>query len=277
MKNFKRIAGLSTLAVALALPLAANAHRSWILPASTIHSSDDAWVTVDAAISNDIFHTDYRPMRLDDISVLAPDGSRIELQNPHTGKYRSSFDLNLEQRGTYKIFTAAYGLSARWIDENGERKSWPGRGAPANQSDFATMVPANARDLEVTYSARRQETFVSSGEPSTTAIAPTGKGLELEAITHPNDLFAGETAEFRFLMDGEPAAGTEITVLAGGMRYRNQQDEILVVTDNDGIAQITWPAAGVYWLEAGYQDNRAVPPATIRRGSYIATFEVLPE
>ncbi|MEX0738831.1 MAG: DUF4198 domain-containing protein [Pseudohongiella sp.] len=261
----------------LALPIAAQAHRAWILPAATIHSSEDPWVTVDAAISNDIFHTDYRPMQLNGIKAIGPDGMAVELQNGHTGKYRSTFDINLTQRGTYKIFTASNGMTARWLDEDGQRQSWPPRGAQPNEADFAANVPADAQDLVVTRSSRRQETFITAGVPSDEVLEPEGQGFEMEPITHPNDLYAGETAEFRFLIDGEPAVGAEIIVLAGGMRYRNHQDEISVTTNADGIAEITWPDAGMYWLEASYEDDRAAPPATSRRGGYVATFEVMPE
>lgn len=275
MNNTTRLFALGSLL--LTLPIAAQAHRAWILPAATIHSSEDPWVTVDAAISNDIFHTDYRPMRTDDIQVIGPDGSAIELQNTHTGQYRSTFDLNLTQRGTYKIFTASNGLTARWVDDDGERRSWPPRGTPPNEAEFEANVPSDATDLQVTRSSRRQETFVTAGVPSDEVLQPTGQGLEMEPITHPNDLFAGETAEFRFLIDGKAAENVEIMVLAGGMRYRNHQDEITVTTGADGIAEITWPAAGMYWLEATFQDSNAAPPARERRGSYVATFEVLPE
>lgn len=42
------------------------------------------------------------------------------------------------------------------------------------------------------------------------------------------------------------------------------------------MIEITWPAAGRYWLEAEYQDDRARPPAGRRQGNYVATLEVLP-
>jgi hypothetical protein len=32
----------------------------------------------------------------------------------------------------------------------------------------------------------------------------------------------------------------------------------------------------MYWLEASVQDDKAEKPATKRRASYVATFEVLP-
>ncbi len=267
---------LSLLLAAGSLSTTANAHRSWILPAATVHSSEEPWVTFDAAISNDIFHIDYRPMRLDDVKALAPDGSHIELQNPHTGKYRSTFDLNLTQRGTYKIYTASHGLTARWETEDGERRSWPPRGSSPDPAGFQENVPQQAKNLQITESSRRQETFVTAGVPDEAVFEPQNQGLELVPITHPNDLFAGETAQFSFLIDGKPAAGVEVTVIAGGVRYRDSQDEILVKSDKQGVVEVTWPQPGMYWLEASYQDEAASPPAQQRRGSYIATFEVLP-
>src|SRR5690606_32284394 len=113
--------------------------------------------------------------------------------------------------------------------------------------------------------------------PSKTVLSVAGNGLEMQPITHPNDLFAGEQARFRFLMDGEPVAGAEVTVIPAGMRYRNSQDAITTVTDAKGLVSIAWPSAGLYYLEAEYEDERAKAPATARQGSYTASFEVLPQ
>lgn len=60
---------------------------------------------------------------------MAPDGSDVVLENGHKGKYRSVFDIELEKEGTYTIYSASSGLSARWIDDEGERQYWPPRGA----------------------------------------------------------------------------------------------------------------------------------------------------
>lgn len=268
-----------TLLVALSvgLSLGAHAHRAWILPASTVLSGDDPWVTFDAAVSNDIFHTDHAPLRLQYIQALGPDGKAVELVNGAQGKYRSTFDLNLKQAGTYKIFTASNGLNARWETDDGERRYWPQRGQVPTEEGFAKEVPRKAKNLEISQSSRRMETFVTAGSPTDVALQPTNVGLELVPITHPNDLFAGEAAEFQFLIDGKPAAGTKITVIPGGMRYRNSQEEITAETDKSGKVKITWPAAGLYWLSASYRDDNAKKPAKTRSGSYVATFEVLPE
>ena len=271
---------LSTLVlstVLLSTSFMSLAHRAWIMPAATVLSAEKPWVTFDAAVSNDIFHADHAPFLLEGVDIMAPDGSQVDLQNSTVGKYRSTFDLELNAQGTYKVYTASSGIRARWVDAEGKRKSWPARGQDADMSEFAKNVPQDAKDLIVSQSSRRIETFVTAGTPSTQVFKLTKQGLELLPITHPNDLYTAETAQFTLLIDGQPAVGAQVMVLAGGMRYRNAQDEISATTDKDGKFAITWPAAGMFWLNTSYEDNNAQAPATQRQGSYTATFEVLPQ
>ena len=143
---------------------------------------------------------------------------------------------------------------------------------------FATEVPRDARNLQVSQSVGRVETFVTNGSPNDTALKTSGKGIELVPLTHPNDLFAGEAAKFRVLVDGEPTEGVEFEIVRGETRYRNAQDEIKAVTDAKGEFTVTWPAPGMYWLEATRQDAKtSLPQARQRRLSYVATLEVLPQ
>lgn len=257
---------LLILAAAL-VSLPAHAHRAWILPGATVLSSDDAWVTFDAAISNDIFHTDYHAMGLDNVHVTGPNGNAVKLQNTHSGQYRSTFDLNLKERGTYKIASVSNGLFASW-EEAGERKRWRG-----SVEQLASEVPEGA---SLTEFSRRMETFVTAGAPTREVFQSSGQGLELVPETHPNDLFAGEAAQFQLLIDGEPAVGAEVEVIPGGMRYRNQQNTIELTSDKNGKIVVDWPAAGVYWLGASYEDEKGKIKGASRRAGYMATFEVLP-
>lgn len=259
------------LTAALLAPLASHAHKAWLLPSATV-STVDQWITVDAAVSNDLFYFNHVPLRLDSLVITAPDGSQVGPENAHTGKYRSVFDVQLKQTGTYKVAVLNQGLFASY-DENGARKRWRG-----SAEKFATEVPANAKGLEVNESVGRIETFVTAGKPTDTALKPSNVGLELIPITHPNDLYAGEAAKFRFLLDGKPAANLEVVVQPGGTRYRNQQQEQKLKTDANGELGVTWPNPGMYWLESVLQDQKtSVKQAKQRRVSYVATFEVLPQ
>ena len=265
----------STLALAAVLsllPLSAFAHKAWLLPSQTVIAGDKPVITVDAAVSNDLFYFNHVPLQTAGLVITAPDGSKVEAQNLATGKYRTVFDVAVEQQGTYRIAVVNSGLTASW-KEGDQPKRWRGTAAR-----FASEVPKDAKELQVMQAVGRIETFVTHGSPNDTALKTGGEGIELVPVTHPNDLFAGEEASFKLVLDGKPAAGLEIEIVRGGTRYRNAQDEIKVKTDAAGMFKVTWPEAGMYWLETGTQDGKtSVPQARQRRLSYVATFEALPQ
>lgn len=274
---------LIALALAAVLPLSAHAHRSWMLPSATVLSGNEPWVTVDAAVSNDLFYFEHNPVKLDGLLAFAPDGTKATPENLSTGRYRSSFDLKLSQKGTYKLAVVNDGMMASWKVGTETKR------ARGTAESLAKEIPANAEGLSVSRNQSRMEVFVTSGKPSDKVFEPTNQGLELAPITHPNDLFAGDQASFRFLIDGKPAAGVEVTVIPGGIRYRNQLGEIKVTTDADGKFSVKWPAPGMYWLSASHggapRPAAGAAPAgpsgsldkPMRRASYSATLEVLPQ
>lgn len=260
---------LAALVVAVALPFAAQAHKAWLLPSSTVVTQNE-YVTVDAAVSNDIFYFNHVPLRIDNLVITAPDGSTVTPENLATGKFRSTFDLQLKQAGTYRLSNGNNGLNASYkVGE--ETKRWRG-----TAEAFAKEVPADAKDLQVMQGQSRVETFITAGKPS--GLKASGTGLELVPVTHPNDLFAGEKATFKLTIDGKPAVGLTVEIVPEGSRYRAKQDEITVTSGADGAFDVTWPNAGRYWLEVTTTDDKtSIKQAKQRRLSYIATFEVLPQ
>ena len=282
---------------ALLLPASAQAHRQWMLPSATVLSGDDSWVTVDAAVSNDLFYFEHVPMRTDNIKATAPDGGEVTIENPATGKYRSTFDVHLTKQGTYRIASVSSGVMGSYT-LNGKQERLP-RGT--TKDTLAKAIPAGATDVQTAETSNRNEIFVTLGEPTTTIFTPTGVGIELVPVSHPNDLVAGEAASFQFLLDGKPASGLKVSVVPGGIRYRDSLDELELVTDQDGKLTVTWPTPGMYWLNASIGSGREggpggpggpgaaggaaegtpppPPPAPAgpmpRRASYVTTLEVL--
>lgn len=259
------------LACATLLASAAQAHSLFLLPSSTVLSGSQ-WITVDAAVSNDLFYFNHQPLNIDALKVIGPDGGAVTPENVTRGKLRTTFDLNLNRNGTYKIEQVFNGVFASW-KENGQPKRWRG-----STEAFAREVPAGAQDLRVTESAMRLETFVTVGKPTTTVFQPTGKGLELIPVTHPNDLVSGETARFRLQLDGKPASGLEVRTVRGDTRYRDKMGEIKATTNEAGEFQVKWPEPGMYWMGISTTDKKtSVPQASGRRLNYTATFEVMPQ
>ncbi len=269
---------LLAAAALLSLPAGLSAHRMWLLPSGTVFSGTDSWVTVDSAVSNDLFYADHQPGRLEPIKVWQPDGTPGQIQNGATGRYRSVFDVKLDKPGTWKIGSEMTGFMGSFKVDGQEKRigrrgpPQPGQPAPLTIND----IPANATDVKVTETLSRNEIFVTAGEPTTTVFKPTGKGLEFAPVTHPDELVSGEPARFRFLIDGKPAAGVKVTVIPGGKRYRNAEGAVELTTGNDGVLTVNWPNAGMYWLNANATDAKiSNPRATERRMSYTTTLEVM--
>jgi uncharacterized GH25 family protein len=268
--HMKKLHALIALALFTLVPGVGLAARAWLLPSQTIVARAGGWVTFDAANSDDLFSFNQGAMPVDQLNITGPDGNAVAAQNIAKGKTRSSFDLELRVPGTYRVAVAGDTVMARW-EEAGKPKRWRG-----TASEMAANIPADAAKLEVEQMQRRVEAFVTVGTP--TGLKESGVGLELVPTTHPNDLYAGEAARFRFLLDGKPASGLEVEIIAGGTRYRDAPDAMTLKADKDGAITVTWPASGFYWLDAAVDDDKAtVPNVRKRRASYNATLEVLPQ
>lgn len=259
-----------SLAIALSAASLAQAHNAWLLPSSTVFSKADT-VSIDAAVSNDLFIANHAPLRLDGLQITAPDGSAIKPENEAKLKLRNVFDVRVAAPGTYRIAVVNMGAFANWKDKaTGQTKR-----ARGTVETIAKEIPADAEDVKLTQSSGRIETFVTVGKPS--ALKPIGQGLELIASGSPTDLVKGEKATFTLHLDGAPAKDLEVTVTAGNTQYRDKLDEIKLKTDAKGQFSVTWPSAGMYWLDASTRDDKTtLPQAKERRLSYAATLEVLP-
>jgi uncharacterized GH25 family protein len=264
---------LAMLAFGATLSLSAHSHRPWLLPSATLTDGPAPVVSIDAAISEDLFEFDSFALLLDSLRVTAPDGSAVAADTRTEARRRVSFDVKLAQKGTYRIAGVTDTAMASW-KVGGETRRW--RGAP---TALAKEVPADAQDLQVSRQLTRTETFVTNETPSALPASVTGDGLELLPLTNPTDLSVGDTTRFRMLLDGKPCAGADVTVIRGGNRYRYKLGELALKTDAAGEFSVAWPEAGRYWLgvnHGGRPQGAAAPAGGARRESYSATFEVLP-
>jgi hypothetical protein len=258
------VAGFAVGLAAL-IPSKAEAHRRWLLPSATVLSGEKEIVSVDAAASNGLFIFEHAAMPLDDLSVLGPDGQPTPTTIVGRGKYRSVFDVELAQPGTYRIAIASHGAMG-FYELNGERQRVRG----SDVADARSKVPQEAVNVSINNTSQRVETFVTLGAPNEVALSPTGRGLEMAPMTHPNDLVAGEPAQVRFLFEGQPAAGLEIEFVEGGTRYRDDAGIQTLTTDPDGMVTLNVDNPGMYYLEAGTTAEDGA------RASYTAVIEFMP-
>lgn len=273
--NIKTIGSIVGLALAT-LAGSAQAHRPWLYPHQTMIESKDAWVTVDGAISEGLFDVDHMPLKLDGLVITAPDGSTLPTPTPLAGKQRSSIDLKLPKDGTYRLAIVNRNVMGSYKDASGELKRFR-----TTEENLAREVPATAPELKLMRMNQRIETFVSVNKLTDGALKPGGSGLEFVPLTNPTDLRAGESAKWRFQLDGKALPNFPFSLIPGGVKHRGVLGEIRLKTDANGVAAVTLPAAGMYYLNAGFpvSSEKAGPPtgSNERRYSYAATLEILPE
>ncbi|MDP0491436.1 MAG: DUF4198 domain-containing protein [Verrucomicrobiota bacterium JB023] len=249
------------------------AHRAWILPSTSILSGESPWVCFDAAISNDLFFPNHHAMGTEAIKVTSPSGKEVEKQFEKDGHIRSSFEIQLEEKGTYLISRHRLGYFASW-QEDGEQQRWRG-----DLEEFKSEGLAEKEGIQLIESDSKTVTYVTNGAPDIKALEPTGKGLEIKFDeSHPNDLFTGEEVAFTFLLDGQPAEDVEVFIVKGNDRFRDTGNEIEGTTTSEGKFTFTVEEAGRYWITASSSvdagEYEGAPKQ--RRSSYTATVEVLP-
>lgn len=293
----KKIIALAALAL---VSLTAQAHRGWLLPSAGAIEGDKPWVTVDAAISEALFDFEHQPLKLDGLTISGPDGAAVNPQNITSSRFRNSFDIELKQPGSYRVSLVNETVMASYKLGSEVKRV---RSTPAN---IDKDIPAGATEVVKSVNVSRLETFVTAGKPTAGVQQPIGKGLELQAISHPNELFAGDKSSFRLLMDGKPVAGVPVSVVRGGVRHSGLLDEQVYTTDAKGEIKVSWKQGGMYWVNASWPKREAMPtppqgspaagspppeggkpgmggaggpgmmPMAPFRASYTATLEVLP-
>ncbi|TCM15682.1 putative GH25 family protein [Novosphingobium sp. PhB165] len=225
-----------TLSAGLCASLAATsalAHSPYLLPNGfTIDGQDH--VTVEAAFSEHVF-VPAIAMQSDGFQVVAPDGTAsalkpvmlrdlavLEVPTPADGTYRISSG---ERQG--RVSKAAF-IDGQWEFIDPRRPLPPG------------VTPVDMQ------SVTKAEAYVSRGTPTQTVLAPTGKGIEYRAVTHPDAIHAGKPAEFQILFDGKPLANADVEVEEARPGEVENVRLPLMTSDAQGIFHVTAPRPGLY-------------------------------
>ncbi|ATQ41515.1 DUF4198 domain-containing protein [Caulobacter mirabilis] len=249
-------------AVLLAAPASAWAHMPYLLPGQFELTGRDH-VTVQAGFTEDAFIPDV-VMKSDAWSVRGADGvtpitkvtylrdlAVFEVETPKAGAYRISSGVRMGRKA--KMYKAADG---QWL--------MVGEGGP---------TPAGVEQVDV-QSVTVAEVYVSKGEPTDAVLSPSGKGLELRPITHPNRIFAGEAAKFELLYDGKPLAGARVEVYRSAGVYDGRKALEPVTTDPAGRFSLTAPDAGTYMTLVRHRGPAPAGSETPYRSySHSLTFE----
>ena len=253
------------LLAALALPAAA--HTPYLAPAS-FEVRPDSVVTLDASFAETFFV----PEVVFDNSTFAvtlPDGSTAAPDTVQLLKTRAVVEHKLPgQKGTYR-FSTGNRLGAVF-------RTWELNGKTESSRDPAKPLPAGAKLTSHYQSLSRSEVYLTAGGPTTTALTPYGKGLELVPVTHPNDLYQGEQFDFSVQYDGKPLADQKVEFHRALGDGHTQPAPVVVTTDAAGKARFALTEAGSYLALIRYRGPAPAGAAAPMYGNnYTLSFRVL--
>ncbi|MGF1718360.1 DUF4198 domain-containing protein [Photobacterium chitinilyticum] len=263
-KKVKALSIACAVVAGLAVTATANAHPRWIVPSHfTVSKEGGDWLTFDVTASHGTFVFD-KPAGSETGQIIMPDG-RIQYPSYVTkGKRRSIFDFYFEEEGTHKV--RVNNVPSYYTQYKAGRRDTV-KWAKAHKAERDQVLPEQARDVITQVSYTRAETYVTVGKPTTKATELEGKYLELVPVTHPSDIVEGEEVTFQFFYNGEPQQGVTAEITREGTLYRNHQEQLDVVSNEQGMVTFTPDTAGRWLMKANYKgelpDNPLADTASV--------------
>lgn len=241
--------------------------------------------------------------------ITQPDGKQVAVQPAASLKRFNIAEFDLPQAGTYRIRTqdatgnsVKYALvDGRWLriramrpqaapvapaapkletEQKVEQKApatpVAAKPAPIPRIIAADKVPADAKTLDVT-NHLIAESYVTKAKPTPLADV-SKKGFEVKLITHPNELFAGESLKGQVLHNGKGVANLELDIFKGASSYQvgAKREQPAVHTNAKGEFEVPFAEAGIYLISTVYpeaeKDNTKKPQSDVY--SYGLTVEV---
>lgn len=222
-----------------------------------------------------------------------PKGQQIKINPAAELKRFNVAEFDLPSEGTYRIRTdnalgnsSKYALiDGRWLRIRPVRQQNANMQAPKPEqpkadaekkpvtppqpprSVSADQVPANAQTLDVKNNIIA-ESFVTKGKPSPVP-AVSNKGFEVKFLTHPNELFVGESLKAQILLNGKAVANLEVDVFKGASSYETsaQREQPHVKTNAKGEVEVKFEKPGIYLITTSYPeanpDNSKKPESEI--------------
>jgi len=257
-----RIRTAAAILLLLAGASAAQAHMPYVLPTLFDLGKGDH-VTVMSAFAEDAFVPEVA-MRDAPFHLIGPDGNTLPAGPVTHLRDLSVFEANIPADGTYRVTSGQRaGRMGKMFKLNGK---WEIRGEGGEPPAGAELVDVQSMTLA--------EAYVTRGQPNDAALKPTGKALEIQAVTHPNAIAAGSEASFVLLFDGKPLAGEEITVFRSAGTYDGRKILAQLKSDTNGRFAVKPEDAGTYLILVRHRGAAPVGSQTPYRSySYTLAFD----
>ncbi len=283
---FRHIIYLNLILSTLLFTAQTSAHGRYVLPSHTILSgSETKVITLQASISNDVFHADMPfgnnlggvslspklqgVFKLLQSQVIEPDGATIQALPFRAYARYSVADLSLTKNGTYKINIEQkpFIITSFNKSDGSKGRIFGGSENPPEDADNIIRHKISSRTQAfISFNGISQQTFTQKN------------GLQLRGESHPNDLFNNEDIHFQLHFNGQALnQALTVKITKEGTRHRNQREELIVTTKENGEFNFKLMQAGFYLLEAEIIKDSKLDGIDKEHDSLYLTVEVFPQ
>lgn len=209
-----------------------------------------------------------------------PEGKKVYLQDDAFSQTQtvSSFSLENKIDGTYRIRGEKQGLTSRFALDG---KTWKpliaAKFDPAKANDkvfYAENLKKNSQ-VKTVQSLEIIEAFVSRRATSNHVIHHLHDGFDVQFISHPNALKAGQAVQFNVLDNKKGVANVGAHILAQTTDFSREQKVLKTVKSNTkGELHFNLEQAGQYLLTIDYQQPLTQKGNQLKRYKYTLAFNV---
>lgn len=217
----------------LGLMTSSYAHMPYLLP-NAFDATGRDHVSVIGSFSEALFVADVA-LKSDRYTITTPSGQTLPIAQVSYLKDLAAFEVATPENGLYRISTG----------ERLGRKSKMQQKADGGWEFLDEhSAPATGKVVEV-QSVTSSDVYVIRGKSNTTALQPTGVGVELKLVTSPINIVANQPAQAELLFQGKPLANADVIIYRGTLDGQGNK-EFSFKSDAQGKLAFTVPTAGIY-------------------------------
>lgn len=209
-----------------------------------------------------------------------PEGKKIYLQDDALSQTQTVTSFSLENKidGTYRIRAEKQGSTSRFALDG---KTWKpliaAKFDPAKANDkvfYAEHLKKNTQ-VKTVQTFEIIETFVSRRAKSNHVIHHIHDGFDVQFISHPNAIKAGQAVQFNVLDNKKGVANVEAKILAQTTDFSREQKVLKTLKSNaKGELHFNVEQTGQYLLTIDYQQALTQKGDQLKRYKYTLAFNV---
>lgn len=211
-----------------------------------------------------------------------PVGEKIEISEDNWSKTQTLSSYSLENKidGTYRIRGIKQGTASRFALDGKVWKALIG-GQPAlnktiPENVIYTSQLSKKAKIKTVQTTEMIETFVSRKQTSSKVIEHLHDGFDIQFLTHPNAIQAGQPIQLKVMDDQKTIANLNVEILAQTHDFsRDAKVYQSIQTDAQGAVNFIIKDKGQYLLKVDYQQPFTLKNDDLKRYKYTLSFNVI--